>query len=110
MEHLGLNRGSEEISEENANGRKNEKLSSERVPAGPPRLFILLATFAAVYLIWGSTYLGIKFAIETIPPLLMAGTRFLTGGATLYLLARWQGGKGSTRAANASLVHWRSAV
>ena len=40
--------------------------------------------FAAVYLIWGSTYLAIRFAIETIPPLLMAGTRFLLAGAGLY--------------------------
>lgn len=33
----------------------------------------LILAFAAIYLIWGSTYLGIRFAIETIPPFLMAG-------------------------------------
>ena len=36
--------------------------------------------FAAVYLIWGSTYLAIRFAIETLPPLVMAGARFITSG------------------------------
>lgn len=44
----------------------------------------LVLAFLAVYLIWGSTYLGIRFAIETIPPMLMAGTRFLFAGAILY--------------------------
>lgn len=45
----------------------------------------------AVYIIWGSTYLGIRFAIETIPPFLHAGVRFLISG--LILLAwRWQAG------------------
>jgi len=40
--------------------------------------------FAAVYLIWGSTYLAIRFAIETIPPYLMGGMRFLMAGGVLY--------------------------
>jgi drug/metabolite transporter (DMT)-like permease len=44
--------------------------------------------FAAVYLIWGSTYLAIHYAVETIPPFLMAGCRFLTAGAVLYLWTR----------------------
>ena len=36
-----------------------------------------ILAFGAVYIVWGSTYLGIKFAIETIPPLLMTGARFV---------------------------------
>jgi drug/metabolite transporter (DMT)-like permease len=40
--------------------------------------------FATVYLVWGSTYLGIRFAIETIPPFLMAAARFLLAGGLLY--------------------------
>jgi drug/metabolite transporter (DMT)-like permease len=44
----------------------------------------VVAALAAVYLIWGSTYLAIRFAVETIPPFLMAGTRFLVAGAVLY--------------------------
>ena len=45
----------------------------------------IVAAFAAIYLIWGSTYLGIRFAIETIPPFLMGGVRFMLAGAILYL-------------------------
>jgi drug/metabolite transporter (DMT)-like permease len=51
----------------------------------------LFAAFAAVYLIWGSTYLAIRYAVETIPPLLMMGMRHLTAGALLYGWARWRG-------------------
>ena len=48
----------------------------------------LLAAFAAVYTIWGSTYLAIRFAVETLPPLLMAGARFIIAGAILLLWSR----------------------
>lgn len=52
------------------------------------RLFL---AFAAIYLIWGSTFLAIRFAIETIPPILMGGFRFLTAGGLLYLWSRTRG-------------------
>jgi drug/metabolite transporter (DMT)-like permease len=48
----------------------------------------LLTAFAAVYLIWGSTYLAIRFAVETLPPLLMAGVRFTIAGAAMLLWSR----------------------
>jgi drug/metabolite transporter (DMT)-like permease len=48
----------------------------------------LLAAFAAVYVVWGSTYLAIRFAVETLPPLLMAGVRFIIAGAILLLWSR----------------------
>ena len=51
------------------------------------RLALLIAAFAAVYIFWGSTYLAIKYAIETLPPFIMAGSRFLFAGGVLYLLA-----------------------
>ena len=54
------------------------------------RYKVVLA-FAVVYVIWGSTYLAIKFAIQTIPPLLMAGTRFLVAGSILYGFVRARG-------------------
>jgi drug/metabolite transporter (DMT)-like permease len=63
----------------------------------PSRTRIALA-FAAVYVIWGSTYLAILYAIETIPPFLMAGTRFLIAGAVLYLWARLTGGTRPSKA------------
>ena len=55
--------------------------------ARPSGWKIILA-FAAVYLIWGSTYLAIKFAIETLPPFLIASTRFFISGFSLYVLGR----------------------
>ena len=71
--------------------------------AAPKRWQLILA-FASVYLIWGSTYLAIKFAIETIPPFLMAGVRFLVSGVILYGWARMKGAPRPTR------IHWKSAA
>src|SRR5436190_2050447 len=51
--------------------------------AAPKRIWIIIA-FAAVYLIWGSTYLGILLAIQSIPPFLMAGVRFFSAGVIMY--------------------------
>jgi len=64
----------------------------------------LIVAFGAVYLIWGSTYLAIRFAIETLPPFLMAGVRFTVAGGILYLWARLRG------AERPGPVHWRSAL
>jgi drug/metabolite transporter (DMT)-like permease len=68
------------------------------------RYLPLLAAYAAVYLIWGSTYLFISFADQTLPPFLMAGTRFVVAGALLYGWARLR------HAARPSRVQWRSAA
>ena len=70
----------------------------------PPRKFAILAAFAALYLIWGSTYLGILFAIQSIPPFLMAGVRFFLAGVIMYAAARMQG------AARPKRATWRSAL
>src|ERR1043166_5141034 len=51
----------------------------------------LVAAFAIVYVIWGSTYLGIRIGVETIPPFLMAGLRQTTAGLLLYAWLRWRG-------------------
>src|SRR5919201_3916869 len=68
------------------------------------RARILLA-FAVVYVIWGSTYLGIKYAIETIPPFLMGAVRFVVAGAILYALARWRGAsKPTVRELRSSII------
>ncbi len=69
-----------------------------------PKRFAVLFSFAALYLIWGSTYLGIRFAIETIPPFLMAGVRFLLAGLIMYGAARLTG------APRPKLATWRSAA
>lgn len=64
----------------------------------------IIAAFAAVYLIWGSTYLAIRFAIDTIPPHLMASARFLVAGAILYAWARLRG------APRPTWSNWRAAT
>jgi drug/metabolite transporter (DMT)-like permease len=56
-----------------------------------PPAFKVVVAFAAIYILWGSTYLAIKFAIETIPPFLMAGMRFLVAGSVLYTFMRARG-------------------
>ncbi len=68
-----------------------------------PKARLLLA-FAALYIIWGSTYLGIRIAIETIPPFTMAAARFLFAGAILYAWGRRRGAPRPTAA------QWRSAA
>src|SRR6185503_8951688 len=57
----------------------------------------LALAFAALYTIWGSTYLAIKFAVETIPPYLMSGARFTVSGGVLYLVARLRGSPNPSR-------------
>ncbi|MBA3652290.1 MAG: EamA family transporter [Chthoniobacterales bacterium] len=69
-----------------------------------PRKLALFTAFAALYLIWGSTYLAIRFAIETIPPFLMAGTRFLLAGFIMYGIAFAQG------APRSSGREWKTAL
>jgi len=53
--------------------------------------FWILVSLASVYLIWGSTYHANHVAIETIPPFLMTGMRFLIAGASMYLWLRLRG-------------------
>ena len=67
-------------------------------------LLSLVLGFAIIYFVWGSTYLAIKFAIETLPPFSMAGTRFLSAGLLMYgvLVAR-----GAPRP---DLTAWKSAA
>ena len=69
-----------------------------------PRKIQIIAAFAALYLIWGSTYLGILFAIQSIPPFLMAGARFLLAGLIMFGIARTQGPLRSTWA------EWRTSL
>ncbi len=52
-----------------------------------PSRVSLVAAFAAIYLIWGSTYLAIRWGVAEIPPFLMAGGRFLSAGAVFVALA-----------------------
>jgi drug/metabolite transporter (DMT)-like permease len=63
----------------------------------------LLLAFFAIYVVWGSTYLAIKLAVETIPPLATAGVRHLTAGLILFVWARgWQ--------ARVTWTEWRASI
>ncbi|MCG8467836.1 MAG: EamA family transporter [Gemmatimonadetes bacterium] len=63
-------------------------------PASTTRIIL---AFLAVYIIWGSTYLAIRFAVETMPPFLMAGTRFGSAGLAVYGWLRLRGAPRPTR-------------
>jgi drug/metabolite transporter (DMT)-like permease len=65
---------------------------------------LLIPAFAAVYLIWGSTYLAIAIGLESFPPLLLAAARHLIAGAILYPVLRWKTGIRPTA------VQWRNAA
>ena len=69
-------------------------------PHGTARVW---AALAVVYVVWGSTYLAIDLAVETLPSFLMLAVRFAVAGGVLYLLAS-RGGE------RPSLAHWRSAL
>jgi drug/metabolite transporter (DMT)-like permease len=76
-------------------------------PAAPEYRASLPAIWSAliaVYLIWGSTYLAIRYAVETMPPFLMAGVRFIISGGFLYALRRFNGDPAPES------VEWRSAT
>ncbi|MGH9840460.1 MAG: EamA family transporter [Blastocatellia bacterium] len=53
------------------------------------KIVLFVAAFAAVYILWGSTYLAIKYVIETLPSLLSTGARFLVAGMTLFIVGRY---------------------
>ena len=73
-------------------------MTSPFSPVAPARGLSVVLALTAVYLIWGSTYLGIRFALEGgYPPLLMAGGRFLLAGGMLFAVLRLRGEQAPTR-------------
>lgn len=70
----------------------------------PARSLRLVVAFACIYLIWGSTYLAIRFAIESMPPFLMVSLRYLLAGGLLYAWVAIRG-----EATRATAAQWRSA-
>jgi drug/metabolite transporter (DMT)-like permease len=77
-------------------------MSNAAIPSSPPsgmpalgagtsRSPLILACLAATWLVWGSTYLAIRFALESFPPFFQMGTRFLAAGALLAVWMRWRG-------------------
>jgi drug/metabolite transporter (DMT)-like permease len=75
--------------------------------AGRPRPAAVWGALATIYVVWGSTYLGIMIAIETLPPLLMSAARFLVAGAILYGFSIRRGAPGGDRPTGR---HWLAAT
>lgn len=73
-------------------------------PAEKKHLITIVLAFAAIYIIWGTTYLGIRIAIETIPPFFMSAVRFLIAGTIAFVFLRARGVPLPNR------VEWRSAL
>jgi drug/metabolite transporter (DMT)-like permease len=73
----------------------------------PPSAARIWAALLAVYVVWGSTYLAIRVAVETLPPFLMAGVRHLTAGLVLYAFAIRRGDREGDRPTWAG---WRAAA
>ena len=82
----------------------NATKSASPVQTVTPNPLLMLGALVTVYVIWGSTYLGIRLAIASIPPFFMAGTRYLAAGGAMFLFAWFRGAK------MPSLVEWRDAV
>jgi drug/metabolite transporter (DMT)-like permease len=77
-----------------------EAASPLSVPVSRARPLLVALAFATVYLVWGSTYLAIRVGVQSMPPFLMAGARYLVAGLILYAFLRATGVTAPTRA------HW----
>lgn len=77
----------------------------EHSPASKdPAVWQIILAFAVLYIVWGSTYIAIKFAIHTIPPFMMGGVRFVIAGLIVFVVGLALGHKPP------SPIHWRSAA
>src|SRR3954465_3601904 len=73
--------------------------------SSPP---LLVPALLACYLVWGSTYLAIRYALVSFPPFFQMGTRFLTAGALLMAFVLWRARRGGGRLPTA--IEWRNAL
>jgi drug/metabolite transporter (DMT)-like permease len=80
----------------------DDRITNQETTHPTPSRFKVIAAFLTIYIVWGSTYLFIRFGVATIPPFLMAATRFLLAGTVLFLWSRFRGEPMPTAA------HWRS--
>src|SRR6476659_7849140 len=76
-----------------ATGKVKAQAASEAAAGGKAGVVLALM---ALYLIWGSTYLGIRVALEGFPPFLMAAIRFIVAGTGLYIFLRLRGAPNPT--------------
>jgi drug/metabolite transporter (DMT)-like permease len=86
--------------------RDTANFGNRNAPAGfpaPHRVSLLLAFFA-IYVVWGTTYLAIRYAVETVPPLIVAGVRHIVAGVFLLIWACARGYRPTWREWRSSLV------
>src|SRR5713101_5233062 len=84
---------------------RRSKGTSGPPPQAPARMTTLvLVAFAAVYVVWGSTYLAIRIGVESFPPLILAGLRHVVVGILLYPIFRYKTG------IRPNAIHWRTAI
>jgi drug/metabolite transporter (DMT)-like permease len=84
-----------------------ESAPEEGAGAGIPGGLLPWASLLTIYFVWGSTFIGIRVAVRTIPPLLMGGVRFLVAGGILYALASRRSSAGGARPTR---EEWRAAA
>src|SRR5205807_1574308 len=95
--------GYQEIADYNGNSAASHWFEKQLEAAAPPGWLVWLA-LGSIYLIWGSTYLAIRVMVETVPPLLGAGFRFLLAGAIFYVVLRLRRGASAMRFSWANLL------
>ncbi len=81
--------------------------SPARAPRQPPSTLAAAGGLLTIYLVWGSTYLGIAVVVQTMPPLLAAGVRFLIAGAAVLA---WCWLRGAFRAERPTVRQWGAAT
>jgi drug/metabolite transporter (DMT)-like permease len=79
-------------------------MNSATLPLAKKAPSLLIPALLACYLVWGSTYLAIRFALVSFPPFFQMGSRFLLAGALLMAWVRWRGGAWPSRG------QWRNAL
>lgn len=75
-----------------------------RPHASIDRRWLVPLALLTVYVVWGSTYLGIRYALESFPPFVLAALRFFAAGVVMYVWLRLRGAPASTR------LQWRNAA
>ncbi|MRD45904.1 drug/metabolite exporter YedA [Caenimonas koreensis] len=79
-------------------------------PPAASRASLVVPALLACYLIWGSTYLAIRYALESFPPFFQMGTRFLTAGALLFAWQMWSARRARRDCVFPDRTQWRNAL
>lgn len=78
--------------------------------AAPAPAALLVPALLACYLVWGSTYLAIRYALASFPPFFQMGTRFLVAGALLLAWLQWRARRGAAPLRLPGAIEWRNAL